>query len=427
MNEFLESVKNTPEFKVLFALFLGFIIGLEREVRAKFGHDIFAGVRTFPLISVLGTISGLLYLKTLSDYLLIFTFLSLSLLATLSYWKDKSMGITTEVASFITFFIGIFVAFGEFYLSVFLTILTTFVLVLKHKLERIARLMEEEDIIAVLKFFTVSAVILPILPDKEVIKGLNPSEVWKFVILVSTVDFIGYFLLKYKGSKSLLLTGVIGGLTSSTAVTMAFSSLSARFPQFSSLVFFGIILSWSTMFLRVVFYTAVIFHKLTPFVLLILLPYFLILFLFSLYLFLKGEKEAKTEKEVPLKNPYTLTQALTFGVFYSVISVISVYLEEFFGDKGIYILSFISGIMDVDAITLLLSNMAKGGNVELLVASTGIILAVISNNLFKSAYGIAFGSRKLKIYFSLVLMFTFLYLFLITSLSILLERLHIIS
>ncbi|RUM31667.1 MAG: MgtC/SapB family protein [Aquifex sp.] len=339
--------------------------------------------------------------------------MGLVILAGLSYWKDRNMGITREIASFITFFIGVFVAFEEFYLSAFLTILTTFILVLRTKLEGLAMRLEEEDLIAILKFFTISAVILPIVPDREVIKGFNPSEAWKVVILASTVDFIGYFLLKYKGAKSLIITALVGGLASSTAVTIAFSELSRKFPRYSSLLFFAIILSWQVMFIRLIFYSFIVFKGLLIYTIQNLLPYFITLLIFAFVVYLKSEKENIEEKNVSLKNPYSLTQAFTFGFLYSAISIVSVYLKDFLGDKGIYILSLVSGIMDIDAITLLLSRLAKEETITVGVASIGILLAASSNNIFKSFYAIIFGSKKLRLYFTFPLFFTFIYLLLI--------------
>ncbi|NPA32516.1 MAG: MgtC/SapB family protein [Aquificae bacterium] len=408
----LAKLKTTPEFKLLFSLFLGFIIGLERELRAKFGHDLFAGVRTFPLISVLGTVSGLAFVLKGSESLLALSFLALSLLATLSYWKDKSIGITTEVAALITFLIGVFVAFGEYYLSTLLTIITTFLLVLRKRLESLAKRLEEEDIIAILKFFTLSAVILPIVPDRELLPGFNPAEVWKFVILVSTVDFLAYFLLKYKGAQSLIITALVGGLASSTAVTVAYSDISRKLPQYSAFLFFASILAWEVMFLRLLFYSTVVFKGLFWHTFKTLFPYFFVLFLFALAVYAKTKREDPRQRSVSLKNPYSLSQALTFGLIYSAISVASRYLQESFGDAGIYVLSFLSGLVDVDAITLLLARLAKEGSITQDVAALGIFLAASSNNLFKSAYAVLFGAGAMRTLFGIVFLITLAYLLL---------------
>ncbi|WP_338009623.1 MgtC/SapB family protein [Aquifex aeolicus] len=276
----------------------------------------------------------------------------------------------------------------------------------------------------VLKFFTISFVVFPLLPDREIIRGLNPSEVWKFVILVSSVDFVGYFLLKYKGTGSLILTALIGGIPSSTAVTMAFSNLSRKFSYLSELFFFSIILSWLVMFFRVIFYTFIIFEGMIYKLVLLLLPYFALLLMFAIFLYLKGNKNHEEGGSMSIKNPFSLSQAFTFGLIYSTISVISHYLKTHFGDEGIYVLSFLSGIMDIDAITLLLARLSDKGEIGVDVAAMGILLAVMSNNLFKSGYAIIFGSKKLKIYFLFVALFTLIYT---TTLLILFDKLHMSS
>jgi len=411
----LEGIKSLAEFKLLFSLFLGFIVGLEREVRAKFGHDAFAGIRTFPLIAILGTVSGLVVLETGLYTIPFGALLGLVLLATVSYWKDRSVGITTEVASFITFLAGLLVAYERFYLATFLVITTTFLLVLKKHLESLARRLEEEDVLAILKFFTLTAVVLPLLPDRELFPGFNPSQVWKFVILVSTVDFVGYFLLKYKGIRSIILTAFVGGLASSTAVTLAFSELSRKFPYFSKLLFVSVMFSWQIMFLRVLFYVVVVSPRLLPEVLKFLIPYALLLLLFTLFIYFRRERQPLEGKNISLRNPYSLTQALTFGLLYTFISVSSLYLKKLFGDTGVYALSFISGVMDVDAVTLFLASASVKGELSPGVASFSLALAVSSNNLFKSFYGILFGSSDFKKYFLFPLLMTALYILTLLS------------
>jgi len=419
--DFFKEFSSSPEFKIVFSAFLGLIIGLEREIRAKFGHDIFAGIRTFPLIAVLGTLSGLLHKEFPYVFL---SFLGIVILASISYLKDKRMGITTEVSAIITFVIGLLISAGEYYLAVVTTILTTFILVLRDSMENLAKRLDEEDVITVLKFFTVSFVVLPLLPDKEIIRGLNPSEVWKFVILVSSVDFVGYFLLRYKGTGSLIITALIGGIPSSTAVTMAFSSLSQKLPHLSELFFFSVILSWIVMFLRVIFYTFLVFKGMIYKLIFLLFPYFALLLLFALLLYLRGVKNHRESESVSIKNPFSLSQAFTFGLIYSAISIVSYHLKAQFGNEGIYILSFISGVMDIDAITLLLARLSDKGEIGINVASMGILLAVMSNNLFKSGYAVIFGSKKIKLYFSLVAICTLFYTIILLTLF---DKLHISS
>ena len=405
----LEKLRSLWEFKLVFSLFLGFIIGLEREIRAKFGKDIFAGIRTFPLISVLGTITGLLcvWLGSLVPFAL--TFLSISLLISVSYFKDRSYGITTEVAVLITFFIGFLVSHEHYHMATFITITTAFLLVLKKKLEGLAQKLDEEDILAVLKFVALLGVIYPLLPNKEIFPGFNPAEVWLFVIIVSAIDFLGYFLLKYKGDQSILLMGIVGGFVSSTAVTLAFSELSRKFKGFTHSLFFSVMLAWGLMFARVIFFSALLYPKVLPTVLLLFLPYLLILLGYGYAVYRKERLGAEIKEKLKLVEPFTLSQAILFGFVYAGISVASYYLKSFLGSRGLIVVSLFSGIIDVDAISLYLLNALKKDELELWTTVLGLLLAVSSNNVFKSLYGIAFGNREFRKYFTITLIITLLY------------------
>lgn len=404
-----EKLRSLWEFKLVFSLFLGFIIGLEREIKAKFGQDLFAGIRTFPLIAVLGTITGLLCIWLGSIIPFAITFSGVIVLVAASYLKDKSYGITTEVAVLITFLIGYLVAHEHYHMATFITITTAFLLVLKKKLEGLTQKLDEEDILAVLKFVALLGVIYPLLPNEEVFPGFNPSEVWLFVIIVSAIDFIGYFLLKYKGDRSILLMGLVGGLVSSTAVTLAFSELSRKFKGYTHVLFFSIMLSWSLMLVRVSVYAFILYPEALPVLVILFTPYLLVLFSYGFAVYRKGKISGEIREKLELVEPFTLTQALIFGVIYAGISVASYYLKSFLGDKGLLIVSLVSGIIDVDAISLFLLNALKKNEVELWTTLLGLLLAVSSNNVFKSVYGVIFGNREFKKHFSLILLFTLLY------------------
>ena len=405
----LQELRSLWEFKLIFSLFLGFIIGLEREIKAKFGQDLFAGIRTFPLISLLGTVTGLLciWLGSLIPFAL--TFSGVIALVTVSYFKDKSYGITTEIAVFVTFFIGYLVAHEQYHMATFITITTAFLLVLKKKLEGLAQKLDEDDILAVLKFVALLGVIYPLLPNEEIFPGFNPAEVWFFVIIVSTIDFVGYFLLKYRGDKSLLLMGLVGGLVSSTAVTLAFSELSRKFKGYTHTLFFSVMLSWSLMLVRVSVYAFILFPNVLPTLMILFIPYLLILFGYGFAVYRNGRKTEELREKLELVEPFTLTQALIFGLVYAGISVASYYLKTYLGDKGVLIVSLVSGIIDVDAISLFLLNALKKNELEMWTTILGLLLAVSSNNVFKSIYGILFGNREFKKHFSHILLITLLY------------------
>jgi len=180
----LQSVLNTFEFKFLLSLLVGFLIGLEREMRGKLGQDVFAGVRTFPLITVLGTLSALISDKY-NQWFLPASYLGIILLSAVNYQLGvlKRSGITTEVAVFLSFTLGGLTYYGYYYEVSLFAVVITLILATKRVLENFAKLLDKEDIFLILQFLVVSVLIYPLLPDKEIFYGLNPKSVWKFVIL----------------------------------------------------------------------------------------------------------------------------------------------------------------------------------------------------------------------------------------------------
>jgi len=407
----IQEIYSLWEFKLIFSLFLGSLIGLEREIKAKFGQDLFAGIRTFPLISVLGTVTGLLCLWLGSLIPFAITLIGIIALLSISYFKDKSYGMTTEIAVFVTFFIGFLVAYEYYHMATFLTITTAFLLALKKNLEGLAQKLDEDDVLAVLKFITLLGVIYPLLPKKEVFPGFNPSEVWFFVIIVSAIDFLGYFLIKYKRTNSILIVGVVGGMVSSTATTLAFSELSRKFKEYTHVLLFSVLLSWTLMFLRISVFAFILFPKVLPTLLVFFIPYILILLSYGFVAYRKGIKKVEIKEKLNIVKPFTITQALLFGLIYAGISIASYYLKTYLGNKGFFVLSVVSGIIDIDAISLFLLNALKKGELELWTTILGLLLTVFSNNAFKSLYGIALGNAEFKKHFALILVITLLYAF----------------
>jgi uncharacterized membrane protein (DUF4010 family) len=413
---------NTPEFKFFISLLIGFLIGLEREIRGKLGQDVYAGIRTFPMIAVLGTLSAWISDSFYKPFLGL-SYLGLLLLSAVNYWigVQKRTGITTEVAVFITFTLGVLVYYGFYYESILFAVVVTFLLATKRVLEGFANHLDVEDIFLILKFLAISVLIYPLLPDKELFYGINPRSVWKFVILVSSVSFLGYFLLKIYASKgdtskvkkSLIITAILGGTVSSTAVTVAFSQLSRQLPQFSNVLFFGITLAWIVMAFRVVFLVTVLKPELFLPSLKLFLPFILLMLAVGLIFWKKemisSEKRIQLKGNITLKNPFSLSEIFQFTVIYIAVAISGEILNQYFGSKGILILSLLSGVIDVDPITLTLVDMYSKGQIFLNTTLLGILLATISNNFFKAFYTYLFGSRELKRYITLLVLINVFY------------------
>jgi len=382
-------------YEILLALGLGFFVGLEREYKAK--GEVFAGVRTYPLISLLGYFSALVSDKHF-DFFIYISFLSILGFTLfnffLEYEKDK--GITTEVSVLLTFLIGVLVYFDYYYLSVFLGFLTTLILAIKQPLESFAKSLYFEDVISLVKFLLLTAIVYPILPDKSFgpYEAINLKEIWKVVIIVATIDFIGYILVRWKGGKSLLWIALFGGLISSTAITYNFSILSKKSPDLKNILFSGITLSWIVMNLRVLVISGFLNVELLKFLTFPLLLSSVVLLL-MVYRYIKLDTTTDF-KESEFKNPFKILEILQFAIIYTFILVLIKFIQNKVGISGVYLVSFVSGVIDVDAITFSAASLSKSGVIFTTTASIIVILAVISNSIFKYIYVLIFANESLK-------------------------------
>ncbi len=382
--------------KLFISLVLGLLIGLEREHRSK--QETFAGIRTFPLISVLGTITAFVHEQYWSGVFWVIL-LGLVALILINFYLEypKDIGSTTEIAILISFFVGVLVYYEYYYVAAVISIITTFLLALKRTLENFAKKLSQEDILAILKFSIVTVVIFPLLPDKYLgpFNAFNPKSIWEVVIIVSSLDFVSYLILRWKGTKTLWLTGVVGGLISSTAVSYELAKLSRKYPSVIYSALFGIILAWLIMNFRVIFLATVVNPDIFSdiFIPMISLSIAYILFIIVIYIRHKDKIHEASSQELSFTNPYEISSALQFAFIYAGVIFMVKALNHYYGNSGIYIASLISGIIDVDAITLSLSNMAKQSIISINAAVKGMVLAAISNAFFKSIYVYIFGDR----------------------------------
>lgn len=402
---------HTLIFKFLFSLTIGLLIGLEREHRTK--QETFAGIRTFPLISVLGTLSALVYEQYWQGILWVVS-VGIVALVLINFFLEyqKDIGATTEIAILISYLLGILVYYEHYYISAVLAVLTTFLLALKRTLEGFAKKLSQDDILAILKFAIVTIVIYPLLPDKYIgpFNAFNPKHIWEVVVIVSSLDLVSYLILRWKGTKTLWLTGVIGGLISSTAVSYELAKLSKRYPSVIYSALFGIILAWLIMNFRVIFLATVVNPSI---VLDVSIPMVAISIGYVVYIgfiFFKYRENIleMSSQEINFTNPYEISSAIQFAAIYAVVIFMVKVLNTYYGSSGVYIASLISGIIDVDAITLSLSSMAKNGGLETVVAVKGIVIAALSNAFFKSFYVQIFGDKFVSKYIWILFFITIL-------------------
>lgn len=381
----------------LIALALGALIGLEREYARykKHAHD-YAGIRTFPLIALFGAISAYLG-NQLSIWILISSMLLIGALVIISYLsisknKKNFQGATSEVAGFLTFFIGVLSYFNQIKFATAATVIITIILYLRSGLHKFAKKIKKQEMADTLKFAVIAFVILPFLPNK----GFGPYEIfnpyitWLMVVFISGISFFGYILLKWFGERGITLAGILGGLVSSTAVTSSFAERSKKEISIYKALVLGVILANGIMFIRILIEVIVINSKLFNLLLIPLSVLALLTAGFSYFLW----KHAKgTEGKINHSSPFTIIPALKFAAFFAVILALVKLGNIFFSESGVYIVSLISGFADVDAITLSLSQLSKG-TLALETARNGIMIAALTNVGVKGGIAYLFGGKK---------------------------------
>lgn len=386
---------------------IGLIIGLEREFRKAGESDHFAGIRTFPLVAILGCILTFASLS-ISMWLIVVALLGFTLFVSVTYYLRSSSGhagITTEVSLIITFVLGAMTSLQLIREALAAAVITATLLSLKGKFHSFIRTITEDELFAFIKFIVLSMLLLPFLPDTHFGPGgiLNAQEIGLIVVIVSSLSFVAYLLIKFSGEhRGILLTALFGGLFSSTAVTWMLSSRSQVGGQASSTPYAaGIILACSIMFLRVAL-VAVIFNR---FIFLSLIVPCLLMFLtglgFVIFL-MRKEKDTKPIAAVDLGNPINIVNAVGFGLLYIAISLLVYYANQQLGDRGLLLSGLISGLADVDAITISISKMAAtSGSINLSVMV--ILVAMISNTIVKIGIALTKGAPIIRKRISLAL------------------------
>lgn len=393
-----------PWWRFAFTLLIGALIGLEREFhQQKEESPDFAGIRTFSLISLLGAVAAFLA----ADYGVVLAALALAgliLMVTVSYsgalFRSKTEpGITTEVGAILTFLFGVLVIEEQETVAIALAVITSLLMAMKGRLHGAIRNMSTEDIHVTLQFALVAAVILPLLPNRALdpFGLLNPFQIWLMVVFISGIGFSGYILMNILGpSQGINLMGFLGGLASSTATTISFSSASKENPRMAPQYARAVIMASTVMFPRVFFLILVIHPplavKASP-------PLAAMLAAGLIYIFVAGKRTGGSEdspSSVKVGNPLKLSTAVKFGLLFAFVLIIIEFAQNSLGTTGVYLTSFLTGLTDVDAISLSLTRLATRNQVTLQVAGVAVVLAALMNTLSKGAIAYFSGSPELR-------------------------------
>jgi uncharacterized membrane protein (DUF4010 family) len=395
------------------ALGLGLLLGLERE-RKRDAELLFGGVRTFALIALLGALGAFMEREMDQGWLIIAAFVALGALVIVSYATTAArgeVGITTEVTALLAFIVGALCGWEKVGVASVATVVCLLLLTLKDFLHGVARRVELADVEATLTFAVISVIILPLLPNQNFgpppIDVINPYKIWLMVVLIAGLNFLGYLLVKVLGNEhGLVVTGILGGLVSSTAVTLSFSQRSRREPAMSSAFVLAILLAWTIMFFRVVIMVGLVNTALAASLALALGCMAATGLVVSLVLW-RRSRSSETGMVTAGANPFELSEAIKFGLLFGIVTVAAKAAEAYLGATGLYLAGALAGLTDVDAISLSMANLAQTNPGILTIAQRTIVIAVISNTLVKCAMAAFMGAPALRrtILFVTVLLF----------------------
>jgi len=383
----------------LVALALGILIGLEREYASykKKGHD-YAGIRTFPLIALFGALSAY-FADLISPWILVANIILIGALIVVYYYaasvkQNTTQGATSEIAGFLAFFIGVLCYHSELNFAIALAVVITVILFAKNVLHQFAKRIKAKELRSTLLFAVIAFVILPFLPNQAYgpFGIFNPYVIWLMVVFISGISFVGYILMKWFGERGIELAGIFGGLVSSTAVTTSFAERSKKEKKIMFPLLLGVVLANGIMFIRILIEVFVLNRELFW---QLLLPLGILAVMSTIFAYFIWRKSSKVKGNVELSSPFTLGPALKFGAFFAIILALVKIADVYLSTKGVYVVSLISGLADVDAITVSLSQLARGGasDLSLEIAKRGIMIAALTNVAVKGGIAMMFGSK----------------------------------
>ncbi len=402
----------TPEAlqRLLVALLLGLLIGLDRErAEERKQQKLFAGVRTFPLIALLG--AGLALLReSMGAWPLVAGFVAVVAIALVSYQascKAGHVGATTEIAALVTFTLGALAGSGQMLIAGATGVAVAVLLAIKPRIERLSRAMTEEELAAVLQLAVISAIVLPLLPDKGYgpWQVWNPFKIWMVVVLVSAVSFAGFVAVRWKGEKAgLYWAAGLGALVSSTATTVAMAQRSREVGTDSrqaNRIVAATVLASVVMCGRLLALVTAVQPRLLP-RLAIPLGAMIVVGLAAVFLFHRAGRGASQDEgkskdsdgKRAFSNPFSLRSAITFGLLFAAILLLVRASEAWLGSRGTFLAALLSGLVDVDAITVALSRQAGRGNLPTITLA--IVAACASNNLFKAGTAVFVGAGRFR-------------------------------
>lgn len=391
----VNGIEALPQF--LTSLAIGLLIGLERERNPSAK----AGLRTFALVAVLGTLMALLSSKTGSPWLLIAGILAVAGMIVAAYintpTEENDPGTTTVIALLLSYGLGAMIWFGLSTLAVMLAIGITALLYFKPELRGFTQRLTRRDLVAVLQFSVLTFIVLPILPNQNFgpYNAFNPHQAWLMVVLISGISLAGYAALHVVGTRyGAPVLGFLGGLVSSTATTMIYAKHGKANQAMTNLAASVIVIASVVVLLRLLVVSSVIAYGALPGLAPVYAGGLITGVIVSIYAWHKTSKAS--ELYIPeTANPAELHSAIGFGLLYVIVLLASAWMADLAGSQGLYAVALVSGLTDVDAITLSSLRLFNLGQLSEQQTVTAIAIAFLSNVAFKFGMVVFIGGRVL--------------------------------
>lgn len=382
------------------ALAIGLLVGLERGWQQREAHEgrRVAGVRTLAIIGLAGGVCGILG-QQLSPIILGLALIAIAgmLIAAhmVSSRELEAYGITSEIATFTTFALAALATIGLPALAAAGAVAVVVLLGLKPELHHWLSRLEHSELLAALELLVISVIVLPVLPDRALgpWHALNPFQLWLLVVLVAGISFVGHFAVRLLGqTRGILISGAVGGIASSTALTASFARLARRRPQLSSLLATGTILAQAVTLPRMLAVTWFVSRPLAWNTLIPLAAMTVVTLLCGLVLHWRRTTNVKKAPR-NLGPPFRMKETLRFGALLVVITLISAAMNHHFGAAGVYLVAALGALTNLTAVTLSVAQLASQG-LDQAVATQALIIAAICGGLFKAMLAGWLGGRK---------------------------------
>jgi len=378
------------------ALGLGLLVGLQREHAASR----LAGIRTFPMVTILGTVCAMLG-QSFGGWPVAMGLVALAgiiIVGNIAEFREGSAdpGLTTEVAMLLMFAVGAYLVIGHKEVAIVIGGGVAVLLQAKGQMHGIARRLGDNDLKAIMQFVLLSLVILPVLPNRAYgpYAVLNPHHLWLMVCLIVGISLGGYIVYKFVGEKAgIVLGGILGGLISSTATTVSYARRSAETPKSSPGAAIVVMIASTVVFVRVLLIIGLLSPTLFPAALTPMLIMLALLALLSMGIWHWTRQEHSV---MPVQdNPSELKAALWFGLIFAIVLLAVAAAKEHLGQGGLYVVAGLSGLTDMDAISLSTAQLVNSG---ILGPASGwriILVAALSNLIFKAGMIWLLGHRQL--------------------------------